>query len=222
MKERLRIALDQSDFYDTTKKGERRLNLSAFARCVGVKPQAVYPWLTGKNEIATENIVQAARCLGVRVEWLARGDGPMRPIHAGVNYFDKKVASPRTIAIIPWEMAGNWQQAQDQPGVELERTQYFRGGDQTFALVIEGDANITTGRRSYYPGELIHVDPEQTHVRPGDMVIALLQETGQVVLREYQYEGGRPYLAARNPQFHHIFSSFEVIGRVVAKVDLDY
>jgi transcriptional regulator with XRE-family HTH domain len=53
------------------------------ARACGIKPPSVHAWLSGKaKDIRGDNAVKAARKLGITVEWLTTGRGPMRPYPA--------------------------------------------------------------------------------------------------------------------------------------------
>lgn len=49
------------------------------ARHCGVKPPSVSDWVSGRTKVIDgPHLVKAAKFLGVRVEWLAEGLGPMR------------------------------------------------------------------------------------------------------------------------------------------------
>lgn len=50
------------------------------ADAVGVKPPSVNAWLSSKSKfLRGENLLRAAKALGVSEVWLAEGKGPMRP-----------------------------------------------------------------------------------------------------------------------------------------------
>lgn len=68
LSERIKIAMDEA--------GMSQVDL---ARACGVKPPSVHGWLSGKAKyLRGENLLQAARALGVSQEWLATGSGSMR------------------------------------------------------------------------------------------------------------------------------------------------
>lgn len=70
---------------------------------------------------------------------------------------------------------------------------------------------------SFRAGELIHVDPDETEVAPGQYVVAHVPSSNQVVFRQVQYDGTRPYLRALNPHWPPIHDEFHILGRVVGR-----
>ncbi len=66
--ERLRAAISASD-----------LTIDAFANGVGASLSGVRKWLSGAAEPAFSSIAIAAKITKVRLDWLATGEGPMRP-----------------------------------------------------------------------------------------------------------------------------------------------
>ncbi|WP_258194540.1 S24 family peptidase [Janthinobacterium sp. PAMC25594] len=55
-----------------------QMNQTELARACGVKPPSVHGWLTGKAKfLRGENLLLAAKALGVTQEWLATGRGEM-------------------------------------------------------------------------------------------------------------------------------------------------
>lgn len=50
---------------------------SELGRQIGVRPSSVSFWLSGRNTPDTENLTKLATLLGVRLEWLGTGRGPM-------------------------------------------------------------------------------------------------------------------------------------------------
>jgi transcriptional regulator with XRE-family HTH domain len=62
------------------------MSQAALARACGVKPPSVNGWLSGKSKyLRGENLLSAASALGVSQQWLATGEGEMRPSHATPN-----------------------------------------------------------------------------------------------------------------------------------------
>lgn len=58
---------------------EANMNQKALANAVGVKPPSVNGWLSAKAKfLRGENLLKAAKALGVSDLWLAEGKGPMR------------------------------------------------------------------------------------------------------------------------------------------------
>lgn len=68
LSERLRIAMKQAG-----------INQAELARACDVKPPSVNGWLSGKSRfLRGENLLKAAKALGVSELWLAEGKGQMR------------------------------------------------------------------------------------------------------------------------------------------------
>lgn len=58
---------------------EAQMTQKALADAVGVKPPSVNGWLSAKSKfLRGENLLKAAKALGVSDVWLAEGKGPMR------------------------------------------------------------------------------------------------------------------------------------------------
>jgi transcriptional regulator with XRE-family HTH domain len=73
MRERLAAAMD----------GPPPTSQAALARAVGISQPTVNNWLSGQTKtIRGDLLVRVAAQLDVRPEWLANGDGPMRPTDA--------------------------------------------------------------------------------------------------------------------------------------------
>lgn len=65
---RLKFAMDEAD-----------VSQAQLARLCGVKPPSVHGWLSGKSKfLRGENLLMAAKALGVSQTWLATGKGAMR------------------------------------------------------------------------------------------------------------------------------------------------
>lgn len=64
----------------TTAMTHAKISQAELARRCGVKPPSVSGWLSGKSKfLRGENLLSAARTLGVNQQWLATGQGPMLP-----------------------------------------------------------------------------------------------------------------------------------------------
>ena len=74
-------------------------------------------------------------------------------------------------------------------------------GPHAFALRVRGDSmENPRGRPSYPAGCIIIVDPAVT-AKPGDRVIARLENTKEVTFKQYEEDAGRKYLKPLNPQY---------------------
>lgn len=69
LKDRLRIAMEAAG-----------MNQAALARACGVTRPSVSGWLSGKGRfLRGENLLAAANALGISQQWLATGEGSMKP-----------------------------------------------------------------------------------------------------------------------------------------------
>lgn len=67
--ERIRLAMREAEMSQVD-----------LAKACGLKPPSIHGWLSGKAKfLRGENLLKAAKALGVTEEWLANGKGPMRP-----------------------------------------------------------------------------------------------------------------------------------------------
>jgi len=82
--------------------GPPKISGITLAKACGVAPPSVSGWRTGDSKsLEGSNLLAAAKCLGVRPEWLADGTGPMRPDTYQLN---AGVVAREPIADTPW----NW------------------------------------------------------------------------------------------------------------------
>ena len=193
LSERIKLAMDQA--------GMSQVDL---ARACGVKPPSVHGWLSGKSKyLRGENLLQAARALNVREDWLATGAGPMRSLNDGdrapitgslrqesAGSFDENV-SPAPIGMRPIPVISSVQAGAlrdiDTPypagaGYAVEYT------DQdlsrwAFALDVEGLSMAP----QFQPGDRIIVDPELAP-NPGDFVVAR-NGSEQATFKKYRPRG---------------------------------
>lgn len=62
----------------TTAMDRSGISQAELARACGVKPPSVHGWLSGKSKfLRGENLLKAAKVLGVSQQWLATGSGPI-------------------------------------------------------------------------------------------------------------------------------------------------
>ena len=66
-----------------------RISQVVLARRCGVAPSSVHGWLSGKSRfVRGENLLIAAKVVGVSPLWLALGKGPMQPGVEDLKMFD--------------------------------------------------------------------------------------------------------------------------------------
>ena len=88
------------------------------ARACKVKPPSIHGWLNNKSKfLRGENLLLAAKALGVCQMWLATGDGPMHPVTQSSNIAPAAIGRNR-IPLIDYVQSGMWTAVADtfQPG----------------------------------------------------------------------------------------------------------
>ncbi|MBB6579625.1 phage repressor protein C with HTH and peptisase S24 domain [Comamonas odontotermitis] len=107
------------------------LTQAELARRCGVKPPSVSGWLSGKSKfLRGENLLSAARALGVNQQWLATGQGSMLSPEAssGVNAISVPSLSPAPLpgeAVIHIPLLAN--SASMGPGTDIEHDDVIMG-----------------------------------------------------------------------------------------------
>lgn len=129
----------------------------------------------------------------------------------------------RFVPLISWIQAGSWSEAVDlfQPGDGEEWLPCPTScSAQTFALRIEGDSMTAPYGKTYPAGCLIYVDPDlRGGIANGDRVVAKLNGSNEVTFKVYVEDAGRRFLKPLNPQYPVVTDPFEIIGKVICKVE---
>lgn len=220
---------------------ENGLNKSEFARRVGVSAPTVLDWENGTiTSIKTTNLLKACQALNRTPGWVLHGKEP-RKLPPGTSY--RNLTSmlshsenlrenksgyhedPRSLGKIPLissVQAGAAELAVDNlaPG-DAERwlpPPPVSHSRSTYALTVEGDSMDAPYGKSYPPGSIIYVDPEQRgHVTIGDPIIAKINGIDAVTFKAFAQDGDRAFLKPLNPQYPTIMDEFRVLGVVIGK-----
>lgn len=189
----------------------RSLTKAELARRIGVSKQAVGEWASGKTKnVRPDNLVEAAKLLGVRVEWLAVGDLPMErhplwvdPPPSSSN--DYRLASTDFSMVPRYDVrasAGPGAEA----GIELvEDHLAFRGSwlrskglspKNLTAIHASGDSMEPRIRN----GDVLLIDTSAREITDG-MVYALNYDGGIRVKRLYRRIDGTLVIHSDNPTY---------------------
>lgn len=89
------VSSDQGNFADRLKIALNQRSGRSIALKAGVSTSVFSQYMTGKTQPALPHLVALAKALGVKVEWLATGEGPMsadspppRPRKPDLTLFD--------------------------------------------------------------------------------------------------------------------------------------
>ena len=108
---------------------EAGVSQAELARACGVKPPSIHGWLSGKSKfLRGENLLSAARALGVEQQWLATGIGPRHPSDVVLNeplttvrMYSESIQNRDVVHIPQYEAGGAMGQSLilqgDQPGI---------------------------------------------------------------------------------------------------------
>lgn len=207
----------------TAAMARAKLTQAELARACGVKPPSVHGWLSGKAKfLRGENLLSAARALGVRQQWLATGDGPMVSKDGDAANTEPGPDLRGKVPLISWVRAGEWCEAHepfDRDDAERWLDCPVSHSAGSFALRVRGDSMTAPhgNSRTYPEGCLIFVDPERRTPVNGERIVACLEGSHEVTFKVYKNEDGRQWLQPLNPSHEPIRTPFKVLGTVLGK-----
>jgi SOS-response transcriptional repressor LexA len=197
---------------------------ASLARACGVKPPSVNGWLSGKAKfLRGENLLSAAAALGVNQQWLATGEGQMKPSHTAGNIELSELSfigvAKGTVPLISSVRAGAWGEinAFDLDAEETFAVRDSNVGARAFALRVEGDSMTWDGRPNFTEGTILVVDPDRA-AKAGDYVIAKNTDKQAALFKKLVTDGLSWQLKSLNRDYKPIEiddPSVRVIGVVV-------
>ena len=178
------------------------LTQSKLARDVGVKPQAVQAWESGKNCPSRKSIQILSNVLQVSAHWLEFGTSVEL---SGLSQKDSNVVSLaipteiKTVPLISWVTAGNWGDISENypPGHGEEMIPCpSKCGPLSFALMVKGDSM----EPDYPDRSVIIVDPEREPRHNSDVVVRLNGEM-EATFKRLKIDGPRWFLHPVNDRY---------------------
>lgn len=150
------------------------------------------------GKIQSDNLTEAARLLGVRLEWLRDGKEPMHPRSNAPDFsilgMSVTTDDTRAIPIVSWVIAGKgaevidaYPRGQGEGQIEVDAETATELSRTAFALRIEGDSMAP----EFQPGDVIIIDPSVAPV-PGDYVVAKLDNETLASFKKYRSRGTSP------------------------------
>jgi len=147
------------------------------ARAVGVKPPSVSDWLSGKSKtMEGENLLKAAKFLGVNANWLATGSGAPTENNKQ-NIKDEELSnilfrdlSLHKIPVLDYVRAGLWKEVSYDGEAPLSYTYTDYLGaipEAIFCLIVQGNSM----EPDFKEGDMLIVDSSITP-KPGSFVVA--------------------------------------------------
>ena len=191
-------------------------NQSELARALGVTPQSVQAWESGKNTPRPKRIQELAQALGVSGAFL---------IGETSNLEQAPVMSGR-VPLISWVQAGSWCEIDEAyPAGSAEEWLMCPAayGPKAFALRVRGESMFDpTGRKSFKDGDIIFIDPDRC-ADNGSLVVCKLVDSDEATFKQLVIEGSERYLKALNPSWPEriikINGNAAICGVVIGKFE---
>lgn len=152
------------------------------AECA-VSRAAVAQWEANITRPSVAHLQVAANALGVWMSWVT-GEGHPAGVEDAPAHFESR---PRELPVIDYVRAGNWDTVTDAypRGAGMARIAVDRAvGDNAFALFVRGDSMSP----EYREGDCVIVEPA-VDPRPGDHVVAKLDNEEEATLKKYRPRG---------------------------------
>jgi len=203
---------------------------NALAAAAGVSEGVIRKWKSGESDPSREHLIALSKAAGVRLEWLATGEGPKNPADIGLATIPRG-ALTRLIsseyAFIPLydvrASAGHGAVAGDEEILDLLvinrawiRQHVSVDPARLSFLYVEGDSMEPLLR----PGEMILVDQGASNI-PCDGIYVVRIDGFLMVKRVQRAPGGLFIVSSENPKYKPIElqpgdpKDFAVIGRAV-------
>lgn len=146
----------------------------ALAKLLGVNRVSVSQWERGDTSPKGDNLINLAKALGVRPEWLLFGEysATSESVTAGYRNVEPAVIPQGgRVPILSYVQAGNWREMCEQATGFDGNVEYVTAsvdiGPCGFGLWLRGNSMTP----QFNEGDLVIVDPDE-QPRPGDFVVA--------------------------------------------------
>lgn len=151
-----------------------------------VSRAAVAQWEADQTRPSFAHLQAATDALGVWISWVTGNES-----HPGMADAQAPFEAPtREIPVIDYVRAGHWDSVIDAypPGAGMSRVAIDRPlGENAFALLVRGESMAP----DYRDGDCLIVDPSVSP-RPGDHVIAKLEDEDEATFKKFRPRGLDP------------------------------
>lgn len=195
--------------------------LAALARHLDVEPSVINRAIR-EQRVPELWIFKIAADTGYLAKWLLTGTGPKaHPSHAHVIHealSDYGLDSVRAIPVLNWVQAGALRSTEDlypYAGAAEEYVSVSVRGVHCFSLRVRGESMLPDFRE----GDIIVIDPD-LQPQSGDMVVAVIDGTGEATFKRYMKKKDGEVLMPLNPDYAPIVLQPEhrIVGKVVRLV----
>lgn len=209
------------------KKSELKLNQRKISEHLNISPAAVNLYLRGINALNLSFAAQMAGLLDVSIADFSKRLAK----EAAVLLEDANTAQgpelKDKVPLISWVQAGSWTEVSNAYEMGQAETYYYcpvPHGPSTFALQVRGASMENPhGRRSFYDGDIIFIDPDRC-ADHNSLVVVKLDDSNEATFKQLIIEGDEHYLKALNPAWPDpmlkINGSATICGVVIARLDV--
>ena len=207
---------------------EAGVSQAELARACGVSPPSVHGWLSGKSKyLRGENLLAAAKSLGVAQQWLANGVGPMKRSSGAGEEIDLEshpdLSPIRKVKLrLEAGVSGFAIEAEEGDGVPIFfRNDWLRDRGYKSSNLVAVKVRGASMETNLYEGDTVVLNTADTEPKDGD-VFAVNYE-GEAVIKRMARDGGSWWLTSDNsdqrryPRKECRDQACIVIGRVIHK-----
>lgn len=191
------------------------LNQSEFARALGIKPQSVQQYVTGKTAPRGHRLIKIRELLGRSLDEIFAGQTGVAEPPLAYGFVK--------IPLLPWNEAAAVE-AGTKPESALAWRNEFNVGPRSFALKVPGES-MASGAIPISEGSIITVDPDvdaRAMAPTGPIFVVAKLSDGNVVLRQLTRDGSQYFLKTSTAGYPLIplDNDCQILG-VVRRVTID-
>lgn len=190
---------------------ESKITKTAIWKACGLSSGAVSQWFSGATQkIEGENLLNAARVLGVNPEWLASGKGKMKPTSTELPPNSYKVEASLSYPPVYGKAMGGLPDRlfTDEGRLNNGHDEYgevYSSDKNAFITRVDGNSMIP----KYHHGGYALVEPDTDPELEDDVLIKL--NTGQVMLKKLISRRGGVVLASYGDPVIYTFTPDQII-----------
>lgn len=172
----------------------------ALARKIGVTRSAITHYLAGRRVPTLSQFEKIAKILEANPAWLQFGS----PDETTKEKVARLMPTLHPVPILTWEQAAEFEDIRRFNLVKMKDwvPNYFSQSTTIYGLKIKGDAMVSpSGQiKSFHEGDIIVISHNGVP-KPGDFVVAKLEDIDEINFKQFVEDGGRRYLKPLNPQY---------------------
>jgi phage repressor protein C with HTH and peptisase S24 domain len=178
------------------------LSQSEIASRLGTNTGRVNHWFSGRNFPRIAERVRLAELLGVNLDWLIKGEGPVEKnlqtlSEPAASYGTDAIIFPREVGVVSWSHAGQAASYEEIPKDWRDKVATTSRDRKAFGVVVEGDCM----EPKYLHGDILIIEPS-SEPRNGKPVVAKLKDDAVQVRIFTKMPGGKIRLATMKPEIY--------------------